>query len=364
MSKIKSSNTPTSSRLKQFTPRESESNRDYEFKNDYKSKENVGSKDKPSPMKPSSSAPMSSANASASTVSSTGKKMTQSSLNNKVADSTVGKHNERLEVSVIPVNEEPYPKQVQIPASLIGSSQHQSTTSQSNYGTAIKGAPATQTNQYPSLKDLFQNAEALWKPIFGGFVSQNKKPSFAIFRRKIERRGSIPGVSDSTDLSLHILYLKRDSTQFPRNAYANQIEVYCSKFFYGPLVVVFGDTNAPYRLHDFPPEYLFDKIDPLNEMEQKCYPLPFGAKKCSLVRALMNEERFTLNLEHLEKVLSHKEFMLYCYKTSFCPINNSQIHDWSMCNYAHRQQDFRRPPYNFFYYPERCPYISDDGSWE
>jgi len=155
MSKIKSSNTPTSSRLKQFTPRESESNRDYEFKNDYKSKENVGSKDKPSPMKPSSSAPMSSANASASTVSSTGKKMTQSSLNNKVADSTVGKHNERLEVSVIPVNEEPYPKQVQIPASLIGSSQHQSTTSQSNYGTAIKGAPATQTNQYPSLKDLF-----------------------------------------------------------------------------------------------------------------------------------------------------------------------------------------------------------------
>ena len=78
----------------------------------------------------------------------------------------------------------------------------------------------------------------------------------------------------------------------------------------------------------------------------------------------MNEERFTLNLEHLEKVLSLKEFMLYCYKTSFCPINNSQIHDWSMCNYAHRQQDFRRPPYSFFYYPERCPYISDDGSWE
>ena len=101
---------------------------------------------------------------------------------------------------------------------------------------------------------------------------------------------------------------------------------------------MFGDTNPPYRLHDFPPEYLFDKIDPLNEMEQKCYPLPFGktrhldltlsfsiigAKKCSLVRALMNEERFTLNLEHLEKVLSLKEFMLYCYKTSFCPINNS-----------------------------------------
>lgn len=97
-------------------------------------------------------------------------------------------------------------------------------------------------------------------------------------------------------IGLHILYLKRDSTQFPRNAYANQIEVYCSKFFYGPLVVVFGDTNAPYRLHDFPPEYLFDKIDPLNEMEQKCYPLPFGRSAFQINTLIYNrrcKEMFT-----------------------------------------------------------------------
>ena len=80
-------------------------------------------------------------------------------------------------------------------------------------------------------------------------------------------------------LGLHILYLKRDITQFPRNAFANQIEVYCSKFFYGPLVVVFCDTKSPYKLHDFPPYYLVDEIEPLNELEQKCYPLPFG--KCN-----------------------------------------------------------------------------------
>lgn len=77
-------------------------------------------------------------------------------------------------------------------------------------------------------------------------------------------------------IGLHILYLKRDITQFPRNAFANQIEVYCSKFFYGPLVVVFCDTKPPYKLHDFPPQYLIDEIEPLNELEQKCYPLPFG----------------------------------------------------------------------------------------
>ena len=62
--------------------------------------------------------------------------------------------------------------------------------------------------------------------------------------------------------------------------------------------------------------------------------------------------------------MSNHEFMLYCYKTSFCPISNSTIHDWSKCNYAHRQQDFRRSPYLYFYYPERCPNIAEDGSWD
>jgi hypothetical protein len=66
---------------------------------------------------------------------------------------------------------------------------------------------------------------------------------------------------------LHILYLKRDSTQFPRNAFANQIEVYCSKFFYGPLVVVYSDTKPPYKLHDFTPLNLLNEIEPLNELE-------------------------------------------------------------------------------------------------
>jgi hypothetical protein len=127
---------------------------------------------------------------------------------------------------------------------------------------------------------------------------------------------------------------------------------------------VFGDTNPPYRLHDFPPNFLLDKIEPLNEINQRYYPLPFSAKKCSLVRQLMNERRFALDLDQLKDSLSHEEFMLYCYKTSFCPLMNQKHHEWSECNYAHRQQDFRRPPYSFFYYPERCPKISDDGSWD
>lgn len=77
----------------------------------------------------------------------------------------------------------------------------------------------------------------------------------------------------------------------------------------------------------------------------------------------MGDERFTMDLDQLERSLSLEEFMLYCYKTSFCPLIN-QKHEWSECNYAHRQQDFRRAPNLFFYYNEKCSYINDDGSWE
>lgn len=113
--------------------------------------------------------------------------------------------------------------------------------------------------------------------------------------------------------------------------------MYCSTYFYGPLVIVFGDTNNPYRLHDFPPYYLIDKIDPLNELEQKYYPLPDSAKKCQIVRTLMNERRFSQDLDDLfERLPSLEDFMLYGYKTSFCPLIN-QKHEWSDCNYAHRQ---------------------------
>ena len=68
-------------------------------------------------------------------------------------------------------------------------------------------------------------------------------------------------------VGLHILFLKCDGTKFPRNAYANALEVLCSTYFYGPLVVALGDNNAPYKLHSFSPNYLYDLITPLNEEE-------------------------------------------------------------------------------------------------
>ena len=99
------------------------------------------------------------------------------------------------------------------------------------------------------------------------------------------------------DIGLHILFLKCDGNRFPRNAFANQLEVYCSTYFYGPLVIVYGELSPPYKLHSFRTEYLMKRIQPLNEEEQRIYPLPFSAKKCCTVRNLMSEARFSRDLE-------------------------------------------------------------------
>jgi hypothetical protein len=77
-------------------------------------------------------------------------------------------------------------------------------------------------------------------------------------------------------MSIHILFLKCDGTKFPRNAYANALEVYCSTYFYGPLVVSYCDQNSPFKLYNFTPEMLHDQVQSMNEEEQKIYPLPFS----------------------------------------------------------------------------------------
>jgi hypothetical protein len=76
----------------------------------------------------------------------------------------------------------------------------------------------------------------------------------------------------------------------------------------------------------------------------------------------MSEKRFQQDLDELERDLSLYQFLLHAYKTSFCPILNEK-HNWSDCNYAHRMQDFRRPPKDYFYLPDWCDKINDEESW-
>ena len=49
----------------------------------------------------------------------------------------------------------------------------------------------------------------------------------------------------------------------------------------------------------------------------------------------MSEARFSLDLEEHFKQMTIEEFMIYSYKTSFCPHINKK-HEWSECHYAHR----------------------------
>lgn len=84
---------------------------------------------------------------------------------------------------------------------------------------------------------------------------------------------------------------------------------------------------------------------------------------CETVRDLSVQRRFKQDLDSQQLRLTHRQFMLYSYKTSFCPKIN-QNHMWGECKYAHRQQDFRRSPSSFFYWPELCPDVTEDGQWD
>lgn len=48
---------------------------------------------------------------------------------------------------------------------------------------------------------------------------------------------------------------------------------------------------------------------------------------------------------------------MYKYKTAYCP-NIANKHDWTLCVYAHRFTDYRRPPSKFTYSPEECKKIN------
>lgn len=111
---------------------------------------------------------------------------------------------------------------------------------QSANPTATNQAGQTQM-QYPSLKNIFQAKDTLWKPIFGQYVPAGKLPLFSIFRKKITiKENSKIEHPEGEEIGLHILFLKCDGNRFQRNAFANQLEVYCSTYFYGPLVIVYG----------------------------------------------------------------------------------------------------------------------------
>lgn len=54
-----------------------------------------------------------------------------------------------------------------------------------------------------------------------------------------------------------------------RNEWSSPLEIYCARYFYGPIVITLGDIEQPYKLRDFRPELLIDTILPLIELTEK-----------------------------------------------------------------------------------------------
>ena len=88
-----------------------------------------------------------------------------------------GSKSEKLEISVIPVDADPYSKIINVPP-----------PSQGNFHCwpAGKMEGNSQSLMFSNLKDIFINKESLWRPVFGNYVQANKQPLFSIFRKKIE----------------------------------------------------------------------------------------------------------------------------------------------------------------------------------
>lgn len=151
--------------------------------------------------------------------------------------------------------------------------------------------------------------------------------------------------------AIHILYIRGDGQKIQRNANAALLEKFWATYFYGPLWIVFSSTSHPPQLVDWNPEDLID--------------LPFNRTPDNkLIKWLMEMSEFNRDLEEYQSKLSTYAFAMFRYKTSWWP-KITQKHDWAQWIYAHRLQDFRRPPDIYEYSSDDWTIIiHKDWSWE
>ncbi len=194
------------------------------------------------------------------------------------------------------------------------------------------------------------------KAIFDPYSPQDP-PSFRVYRRPLDVIKELQGKS------LHVLILKSEGHKFPRNPNAHVLELYCSTYFFGPLVVAMNGTEKPYALESFGFKEL-ELIKGDNSRVHRIYPPPYDTTYPVMEDFGSTEESSSPSPEHLGKdkysppTTKHTDaFFMYKYKTAYCP-NIANKHDWTLCIYAHRFTDYRRPPDLFDYSPEECKKIN------
>ena len=188
----------------------------------------------------------------------------------------------------------------------------------------------------------------LSKSIFGSYSPQDP-PQFRLYRTPLDT------IKELNGNFLQILMLRSDGYKFPRNNNAHPLELYCSAYFFGPLVIAMNSRERSYILESFDLQKL-ELIKNINEKLHKNYPPPnFNTNSenhNTIDDCLDIEGRISDELKGQEKDL----FYMYKYKTAYCPYM-SKKHDWTLCNYAHRFTDYRRPLNKFDYSPEECKKI-------
>eukprot|EP00347_Sterkiella_histriomuscorum_P013839 403363168 len=180
-----------------------------------------------------------------------------------------------------------------------------------------------------SLKQVFdENVNNYWTKVFKGH-SPKEPPSYSVFRKPMNIE--VKYCEDFSGKSLHILLLK---------------------------LVAMNMNQVPYHLSNFSQQYVNDIIN-INEQEKRQYPPPFvqtnSQKKNKAMPFYVSAEQKLQpdDLQSLRQTLDPDMFYIYRYKTAYCPQKNVK-HDWAQCIYAHKPQDFRRPPDQYSYWPDDC----------
>ena len=173
-------------------------------------------------------------------------------------------------------------------------------------------------------------------------------------------RRSLEVIPQLAGLTLHVLILKSEGHKFPRNPNAHVLELFCTTYFFGPMVVALNSLTKPYALESFTAaELAFIHED--NQRVHRIYPPPYdGSYPVMNLHADENALDATASCNPSTKAVATQEsakyddrFYMYRYKTAYCP-NIAVKHDWTLCIYAHRFTDYRRRPDQFQYYPEEC----------
>lgn len=205
----------------------------------------------------------------------------------------------------------------------------------------------------PSLKQILNENPDICKAIYS-LSSVQDFSSLSVFRK--------PFYADFVSLAdkvLHVLILKYEGYKYSRNPNAYQVELHCATQFFGPIVVALNMVNPPYSLCDFTLNDL-KELQKYNTKLNKSFPLPPSATtKANHISSndYSMEVSYSIgNLDAWFNSLDPTTFYSYRFKTAYCQ-HIQQKHDWAKCIYAHRQQDFRRPPDIYHYIPEDCPFL-------